>query len=158
MTAGVGFPDAPPETIVGGLLLLSTSISIATALAFGAVSDFLGQRKYYVTASGVLIFIGMATFALSPTWQGIIFCQVFYGLGAGLYSSAEVALAAERLPSRFDAARDLGILNLGNTLPQAIAPGLALLLVGASGDGYSALFFVGGAAAAIGGLIAARIR
>ena len=158
LTAGAGFPDAPPETIVSGLLLLSTSISIATALAFGAVSDFVGQRKYYVSASGVLIFIGMATFALSPTWHGIILGQILYGLGAGLYSSAEVALAAERLPSRNDSARDLGILNLGNTLPQAIAPGLALLLVGPSDAGYPALFIVAGAAAAFGGLIAARIR
>lgn len=157
MSGGGGFPQSPTETIVSRLLFLSTAISIVTALIVGALSDRIGHRKFFVTGSGLLIFSGMATFAVFPTWPGVIICEILYGLGAGLYSSAEVALAAELLPSRKNTARDLAILNLGNTLPQAIAPGLALLLVSPAG-GYSALFMAGGAAAALGGLIAARIK
>lgn len=158
MAAQGGFPNSPPETVVSRLLFLSTSIAVITAMTIGVFSDYFGRRKYFVTASGVLIFAGMAAFALAPTWPGVIACQILYGIGAGLYSSAEVALAAERLPSHRNAARDLAILNLGNTLPQAIAPLLALALVGAQGAGYPLLFLAGGASAAIGGAIAARIR
>lgn len=157
ISAGGGFPLSPTETIVSQLLLLSTSISIVTALIVGSLSDRIGHRKFFVTGSGLLIFSGMATFAFFPTWPGVIVCEILYGLGAGLYSSAEVALAAELLPSRKNTARDLAVLNLGNTLPQAIAPALALLLV-SPGGGYPALFLAGGTAAALGGLIAARIK
>jgi MFS family permease len=158
MTARGGFPDLPPESLLGALLFLSTSISIAMALAVGVVSDMIGRRKYFVTASAFLIFLGMATFALWPTWPGVLVCQALYGLGMGLYSSAEVALAAELLPSRENAARDLAILNLGNTLPQAIAPVLALVVISLAGGGYSVLFLSAASAAAIGGVVAARIR
>lgn len=157
MAAKGGFPDLPPESLLGALLFLSTSISIVTALAVGVVSDLIGRRKYFVTASALLVFLAMSTFALWPSWPGVLVCQVLYGLGMGLYSSAEVALAAELLPSRENAARDLAILNLGNTLPQAIAPVLALVVISFAGRGYSLLFVSAAIAAAIGGGVAARI-
>lgn len=158
MGRNAGFPDMPPESLLGFLLLLSTSISIAAALVIGVISDLIGQRKYFVAASAIFIFAGMATFAVWPTWPGVLACQIFYGLGMGLYSSAEVALAAELLPSRANAARDLAILNLGNTLPQAIAPVLALTILSLAGGGYPALFLAAASAAVVGGGVAARIR
>lgn len=158
MSGREGFPDMPPESLLGAVLFLSTAISIATALVIGVVSDLIGRRKYYVTASGALIFLGLAIFAFWPTWPGLLACQVVYGLGMGLYSAAEVALAAELLPSQENAARDLAILNLGNTLPQAIAPALALAVISLAGGEYPALFIIAATSAAIGGGVAARIR
>lgn len=158
MARGRSFPDSAPESLVGMAMLFSTTISIVTALTVGAVSDRMGRRKYFVVASGSLIAAGMAIIAALPDWSGIIAGQTLYGLGVGLYSSAEVALAAETLPSRRDAARDLAILNLGNTLPQAIAPAMAILLVNPDSGGFSSLFFIGGVCAATGGAIALRIH
>lgn len=158
MSGRDGFPDMPPESLLGSVLFLSTSISVATALIIGVVSDLIGRRKHYVAASGALISLGLAVFALWPTWPGLLACQVIYGLGMGLYSAAEVALAAELLPSRENAARDLAILNLGNTLPQAMAPALALAVISLADGEYSALFIIAATSAAIGGAVAMRIR
>lgn len=157
MSQNGGFPDMPPESAVSALFMLSTSVSIIAALIVGAASDRLGGRKLFVAASGMLICAGMTVIALLPIWTAVLFGMAVYGVGVGLYSSAEVALAAELLPSRRDSARDLAVLNLGNTFPQAVAPGLALLFVRPESGGYSALFLAGAAAAAVGGAVALRI-
>ncbi len=68
-----------------------------------------------------------------------------------------MALAAEILPQKRHAGRDLAVLNLGNTLPQMLAPMLALMLA-ASPTGYSTLFLISAAAAGCGGLFALRVR
>ncbi len=155
---GADFPSDSAQLIVSRLFLASTGVSVAVALAIGALSDQVGSRQLFVAASGALIGAGMAVIAALPVWWGVFFGQIVYGIGVGLYSSAEVALAAEMLPSRRDSARDLGILNLGNTLPQALAPLLALFLIDPSGDGFSALFAVGAASAGVGGAVALRIK
>lgn len=157
MSRSQSFPPSSAAAIVGQLLLLSTTISVATALSVGAVSDRLARRRSFVAASGALICAGMAVVAASPDFGGLIAGQSLYGLGVGLYSSAEVALAAETLPSRRDAGRDLAVLNLGNTLPQALAPAMALVLIGGDFGGFPALFYAGAICAAAGGLIATRI-
>lgn len=155
---GRGFPLNSAENLVSKLLLISTSVSIVTALIVGALSDRFGRRRNYVAASGGLICVGMIVVAFVRDWNAVIAGQLLYGLGFGLYSSAEVALAAETLPSRRNTARDLAILNLGNTLPQAISPIFALIFISPANGGYSTLFAIGALAAGIGGIVAMRIR
>ena len=100
----------------------------------------------------------MIIIAFVGDWNAVIAGQFLYGLGFGLYSSAEVALAAETLPSRSNSARDLAILNLGNTLPQAIAPAFALIFVNPASGGFSILFAIAALAAGLGGIVAMRIN
>jgi len=149
---------APPETLLGRLFLISTGLSLFAAVQVGALTDWIGRRKIFVVASGVFVGAGMSVMAAWPVLIGFITGQVLYGIGVGLYSSAEVALAAELLPEQSSAARDLGILNVGNALPQAIAPGLALILLGEAPTGYQALFLAGALFAVAGGLIVGRIQ
>ncbi|MBA3067847.1 MAG: MFS transporter [Hyphomonas sp.] len=148
----------PAETVAGRLLLVSTSLSLLVAVLIGAATDRIGRRKLFVVAAGFFVAAGMGLMAAQPTLTGFILGQLLYGVGVGLYSSAEVALAAELLPTRLHAARDLAVLNIGNAVPQAVAPALALAIIGNYGAGYSVLFGAGCLSAIVGGLIAARIR
>ena len=120
----------PAETVAGRLLLVSTSLSLLVAVLIGAVTDRFGRRKLFVVAAGFFVAAGMGLMAAQPTLTGFVLGQLLYGVGVGLYSSAEVALAAELLPTRLHAARDLAVLNIGNAVPQAIAPALALAIIG----------------------------
>lgn len=147
-----------PETLIGRLFMLSTGLSLFAALQVGAVTDRIGRRKIFVLGAGVFVGAGMMVMSVWPVLSGFIIGQVLYGVGVGLYSSAEVALAAELLPEKSNSARDLGILNVGNALPQAIAPGLALLFLDEVLTGYRILFLTGALVAVLGGLAVMRVR
>ena len=67
------------------------------------------------------------------------------------------------LPNPDDTAKDLGVLNIANTLPAMIAPLLAGVVVIPLGDalfgnGYTTWFIFGGIVAIIGGALVYRIR
>lgn len=153
---GALYPDRSAEALLSTLVLIATAASIFSALVGGVLSDRLGRRRVFVALAGVLISAGMATLALGRDWTAALVGQAIYGLGVGLYSAVDLALIAQVLPSRARTARDLGIMNLGNTLPLAVTPLLALAALGQGG--YPALFLVGGAAATAGSLAALGVR
>ena len=69
------------------------------------------------------------------------------GCSYGIYTSVDFALITEVLPGAEDRAKDLGVINIANALPQVLAPvlaGVLLAVVEASGgvvdtdgDGFS---------------------
>jgi hypothetical protein len=60
--------------------------------------------------------------------------------------------------ARRDAAKDLGILNITNAMPQIVAPivGAGILLL--AQDSYSAMYFVAGALALLGAAALLPVR
>jgi MFS family permease len=62
------------------------------------------------------------------------------GFAYGIYIAVDQALLAEVLPSADEHAKDLGILNIANTLPQVLAPVIAGVLV--SSLGYQPVFLI----------------
>ena len=73
------------------------------------------------------------------------------GIGYGMYMASDEALNVDVLPSKDEAGKDLGILNLANTLGQIVAPLVTSGLVVATGS-YALVFPV-----AIIGVIAGAI-
>ena len=53
------------------------------------------------------------------------------GLGYGCFLSVDQALATQVLPDPADRGKDLGIMNIANAVPQAIAPLLGAMVVAA---------------------------
>jgi MFS family permease len=51
----------------------------------------------------------------------------------GAFSSVEMALVTRILPNKEDAAKDFGLMNVANALPQSIVPAIAPLLLGIGG-------------------------
>jgi MFS family permease len=88
---------------------------------------------------------------------GVTIC----GIGQGVYMAIDMALVAAVLPSKgADAAKDFGIFNIANTLPQSIAPTIApiFLSIGAAGGNYTALFTAAGVFAVAGAVSIVPIR
>ena len=81
------------------------------------------------------------------------------GIGHGMYFGTDLALVTGVLRSRPHASgKDLGLLNVANTLPQSFTPALGSLILAASGGDYSALFVVAGCAALLSSLAILPLR
>jgi MFS family permease len=88
----------------------------------------------------------------------VVVAFALYGVGQGCYGAIDIALMTDVLPSVEDRGKDLGLINLAVTLPQAIAPLIALVLLENLGLDFRSLFLA--AAACFGGatLAVASIR
>lgn len=152
------FPGQRAEQGLALLTSVATVANIACALLFGMLSDRLGRRKLFAAGAAMVLASAMLTFSLAPSWPVVLAGFVVFGCGAGCYYAVDIALVAQVLPSQGDAGKDLGVVNLANTLPQALAPVLAVWFLGPSRTDYGALFMVAAGLAAAGGLMILPIR
>ncbi|WP_269514553.1 MFS transporter [Brevundimonas subvibrioides] len=154
---GRRFPDLRAEAILGWLMAAATMASLVVGFAGGFLSDRFRRRKAFV-ASGALMMGGGALLLIAmPQWPGPLVAQLLFGAGLGLYSTVDVALVAEVLPSRENAGRDLGIMNLAITLPQFAAPLLGMLLISMAAQAMTWIFASAAVFALAGALAVARI-
>jgi MFS family permease len=128
----------------GILSAVTIASGAVVALAAGWVSDRIG-RKGIVSASG--FFLALTSFGLlmQPPFSTLIGIAVLFGIGYGAFTSVDWALAIDVLPSRGSAAKDLGIWGVANTLPQVLAPIVALPVLDvfnrtAPNSGYTVVF------------------
>jgi MFS family permease len=145
---------------VDGLLILMVLYGIALtigALVAGRMSDKSGRRKPYVVAAAVVMAASAIILAVSPTWTASLIAAPLLGVGFGVYWAVALAVLTQVLPAASNRAKDLGVINVANSLPQVIAPvvaGLALQLAG----GYAALFVLSAIATVAGGFMVTRIK
>lgn len=138
-------------TAVNGVTLL------ATVVVGGVWSDRLGRRKPFVVWSGVLMALATAALSGWQTWPGAVTAAAVLGIGFGVFTSVDFALMADVLPHALDRAKDLGVINVANALPQAAAPALAAPLVTYAG-GYRVLYLVAAGIGVAGAVLVGRIR
>ncbi|MEU3402042.1 MFS transporter [Streptomyces filamentosus] len=148
---------ADPES---GVLVLTTVNGVtllATVVAGGAWSDRTGRRKPFVLWSGVLMAAATGLLAGWPTWTGTLVAAALLGIGFGVFTSVDFALMTDVLPTALDRGKDLGVVNIANSLPQVAAPALAAPLVNHLG-GYRTLFLVAAGTGLLGAVLVRRIR
>ncbi|QWF22602.1 MFS transporter [Nocardioides sp. LMS-CY] len=147
-------------------------VLMSTAVVFGIWSDRSGRRKVFVIWSGVVAGAATLLLAVAQTWPAAVVAAVLMGLGYGIYVSVDFALITQVLPGAEDRAKDLGVINIANALPQVFAPGIAaviLIVVEAlggitetAGDGFSVgycvLYLCAFAVAVLGSVLVTRIR
>lgn len=150
--------------------LVSTIFIVAFSLIGGRFSDRIARRRIFVTIGGVLLGIGIivmglaALIGLSAGLALLLVGEAILGTGVGLFLSIDQALCIKVLPNPEDSAKDLGVLNIANTLPQSVAPFIAgtlvIPLVNASfdGAGYSVWFVIGECVSIVGGLLVYKIK
>jgi MFS family permease len=151
----VGYDD--PDT---GVLILTAIYSlcvILTAVGSGSWSDRLARRKVFVTWAGVVMALGGMVLAIWPTWSGALVGAVILGIGFGVYLSVDFALLTEVLPSARDRAKDLGVINIANSLPQVIAPAIAAPVVRVLG-GYPMLYVLAAAVTLLGAVLVRQVK
>lgn len=158
----VGLSDAESTAVaaqVGIVLLVGVLIS---ALASGKLSDRVGRRKPFIVWSSVVMALALAIPLVVPTVTGVLVYSFLLGLGFGTYISIDLALMTEVLPARLageqsTAGRDLAVLGLATTLPQALSPSIAAGLVSVTG-GYPAVFVSGIVFVLVGAIAVLPIR
>ncbi len=133
-------------------------ISSAASLVLGHISDRTRRRKPFVVAGALTVCAGMLALAFAPSWPLAVVAYALFALGAGCYTAVDFALMVELLPSRDRAARDLGVLNVSNIVPQIAAPIVATLILTLPGANIHWLFAVAGLAAALGAMLVGLMR
>ncbi|AHH93412.1 MFS transporter [Kutzneria albida] len=151
----VHYPD--PTT---GLLILMALYGVALiigALVAGRMSDSSGRRKPYVVASSLVMALAAAVLVVSQSWPAALVAAPLLGVGFGVYWAVALAVLTQVLPAASNRAKDLGVINVANSLPLVIAPVVAGLVLGTTG-GYPALFALSAVATLVGGFMVTRIR
>ncbi|MHA7270217.1 MFS transporter [Arthrobacter sp. HLT1-20] len=144
----VGFDN--PEFGVLILTGIYAILTLVTAVIGGRWTDRVGRRKPFVIGSSAIIALAALILAFAPTWTGALVGAAVLGIGYGAYLAVDFALLTQVLPHAESRGKDLGVINVANSLPQVIAPLIALPLVTLFG-GYVTLYV----AAAIIGLMGA---
>lgn len=128
-------------TILAGAILLGSGVS--TGLA-GTLSDRVGRKRLIYVAGSVMIASALI-FNLVRGFGAVLAGGLAFGLGYGTYLAVEWALACDVLPSREEAAKDMGVWHIAVMLPQVVAVPLAGPLLDSinrfhHGLGYPAIF------------------
>ncbi|KFI45689.1 Na+/melibiose symporter [Bifidobacterium bohemicum] len=137
--------------------LITMVATIVASVVSGPLSDFLQRRKVMVALGCILTALGLLMPWIMPTTTGMYLYAVLGGLGNGCYMSVDQALNVDVLPSAEQAGKDLGILNLSNTIGQALAPWCTTVIFGAFG-GYKLVFPAAAAFLLVGTIAIMMIR
>lgn len=128
------------------IAILSLLGAVASTLLMGVLSDRIGRRAPIVCVASGLMAVAALVFVIAPGQVPLWPLGMLFGLGYGAYTSVDVALAIDALPSRHAAGKDLGIWSMASTLPGVIAPVLgsaAIVLASRLGEiayGYRGVF------------------
>ncbi|MER7705371.1 MFS transporter [Kitasatospora sp. NPDC097605] len=148
---------------------LNVATLVVASVVGGVLSDRVGRRKPFVMGGGLLMAAVLAGVTVTPFLGDaglgtLLVLEAVLGIGAGLFFAVDNALAISLLPSRDDTAKDLGVLNIANTLPSSLSPflaGVVVIPVGNAllgGAGYSLWFGLAAVFCLAGALLVARIR
>jgi MFS family permease len=147
------------EPAVGVLILtgLYAVMVIITSVIGGPLSDRMGKRKPLVIASSVIIAVASLILAFAPTWTGALIGATVLGIGFGAYLAVDFALITQVLPNALDRGKDLGVINIANSLPQVLAPLIAFPFVTLWG-GYVSLYVAAAVIGLLGAVFVVKIK
>ncbi|MGO4807530.1 MFS transporter [Arthrobacter sp. 2MCAF15] len=147
------------EPALGVLILtgLYAVMVILTSVIGGRLSDRMGRRKPLVIISSAVIAVASLILAFAPTWPGALVGASVLGIGFGCYLAVDFALITQVLPTALDRGKDLGVINVANSLPQVLAPLIAYPFVAFWG-GYVALYVAAAVIGLLGAVFVVKIK
>jgi MFS family permease len=140
--------EVPHQIFLG--TLAQSVVMVAASLVAGRLSDRTGRRKVFVLTASVVYGLAMFAIAVASTFNGFLVGMAIGGLGFGVYMAVDLALVADVLPDKDNAAKDLGVFNVAGALPFSVAPAVAPAILAIGGGSYGALYAVAGICAIIG--------
>lgn len=127
--------DAPSQRGVAQLMALALVLSFPIALAFGSLSDRIGRRRPFLLVAAAAAATGLVMMAWANDLLSSALGYTLFGCASAVFLALHSSYAMQLLPSPARRGRDLGLLNLANTLPAIVAPLLAIWLVPGRGFG-----------------------
>lgn len=126
------------------MMSVNASIMLVTGLVCclvaGPIFDALGRVKSLSALMMVLIAVGAAALFVMPNTAGFVVFSTLSGIAVGANASFMQTISVQALPDAKDSVRDLGFLNLSNTLGGAGASCTAAAMI--SLFGYRTMFLV----------------
>ncbi|WP_331043524.1 MFS transporter [Sphingomonas sp.] len=122
-------PAPPSDAGVARLSAIASILAFPVALRLGVVSDRMGRRRPFLVTAAAVAGAGLAMMGWTVDFAAQAVGFVVFACSAAVFLALHAAYAMELLPSPARRGRDLGILNLANTLPSVAAPLLTLWLV-----------------------------
>lgn len=124
-------PEVPQRQLAewaGRLLTISYLIPLPVAVIVGRLSDRAGRRKPFLLAAAAVAALGVLGMAQAGSWSAGALAFGIYATGSAVFLALHSAFAMQLLPNPRHRGRDLGLLNLANTLPGFVGPLLAWTL------------------------------
>ena len=147
-------PDLAPR--VAQVLTIAYVLSLPVALLSGRLSDRIGRRKPFLLAAALAAALGLAGMAATRDFGIASLCFGLFQIGSAVFLALHSAFATQLLPNPQHRGRDLGLLNLTNTLPSLLGPLLAWTL--ATPQDFGAVMLALAGLAICGGLLILAIR
>jgi MFS family permease len=140
--------DVPHQIFLGALV--QAVAVIAASLVGGRLSDRTGRRRVFILVAAIVYGSAMFVIAIASSFNGFLVGMAIGGLGFGMYLAVDLALVADVLPSKSNAAKDFGVFNIAGALPYSIAPAIAPVILAVGGGSYGVLYAVAGVCAIMG--------
>lgn len=154
------------EASIGDIMFMSTLITtigvVGSSFLSGFLSDVSGRRKVFVLLAAATYALGILIIVFANDLT-LFYCGIAVAsVGFGVYMAVDQALVVDVLPDReTHAAKNLGVLNIANAVPQSIAPAVAPLLLGIGnmgGQNYGVLYTAAALSAFLGAIAIAPVR
>lgn len=158
--ATADFPPGNASRGVAHLSLIATIASLLTGLVAGQVSDMLNRRRLPLVLAALVCAASLGALATLDDWRAIVIAYALFVASLTAFLSIDSAMVAQLVGREPRRGALLGVMNLTNTLPAIIAPGLTLAY-GAlvlSSRLFDALLLTTAAAALVAAALIARIR
>jgi MFS family permease len=162
----LGFSPSDAEGAVFQLQAVLFLSLLVSAVISGPLSDKVGKVKIFVIGAGVICGTAMVVLMFTRELPLALGVALALGIGFGAYTALDLALISRVLPNAEDRAKDLGVVNIANALPQVMAPALAGLIIASlkqpGADGfdfaYSVLYGFAAVITITGALLVTRIK
>lgn len=124
-----------------GLMIgVYTFAALAIRPAAGILADKFGRTRLII-AGALICTLACGLYHFSTTLALLLCLRALHGIGFGVHSTVGGVIAADVIPkSRM--AEGLGYFGLYGTLAAAVAPGIALAIIGTGGAGFRNLFIL----------------
>ncbi|RSN21063.1 MFS transporter [Streptomyces sp. WAC 05977] len=146
-----------PDTGLLIMMGLYGAALVVGALVAGHFSDKSGRRKPYVLAAAAVMAIAASLLVVWQNWTAALAASPLLGVGFGAYMAVALAMLTQVLPAAQDRAKDLGVINIANSLPQVVAPMLTAPILAYLG-GYPSLFAASALSTVIAAVLVTRVK
>ena len=146
------------ESWFSQLSMIALVVGLAVGVAVGRWSDRATRRRPFLWVSALLVAAGCAALAMADSWPVVVGGYALFAIGLTGFLTIDGAVIAQIVGKGGHRAARLGIMNLTNTLPSLMVPGLVLMIDGTRPAAIAALFLCVAVGALIAAVLASMIR